>query len=73
MPSAKPTQRPSIKPATSKLNRTKATIYTVGSTKVQLKATVSKKGIVTGVKVGSTIITVKSNGITKKVKVKVIK
>lgn len=39
-PSTKPTAAPSTKPASIKLNMTKATLYTTGSTMLQLKATV---------------------------------
>ena len=39
-PSTKPTAAPSTKPASIKLNMTKATLYTTGSTVLQLKATV---------------------------------
>nr|WP_297936063.1 Ig-like domain-containing protein [uncultured Lachnoclostridium sp.] len=39
-PSTKPTAAPSTKPASIKLNMTKATLYTTGSSMLQLKATV---------------------------------
>lgn len=40
-PSVKPAVVPSVKPASIKLNTTKATLYTTGSTVLQLKATVA--------------------------------